>query len=446
LSKSAYRSFVMRHPTLLRLREEVLDPDMETILHLSPTRLKWLGIFTLIGHPLFWYVWTALLPQPYESITARLLIASLGIGLFYIQPLNGLQGTWTQRYFSFACWLQLPVFAAWMYWMNGGGGIWLATMATMIVIYYQLTDWRLASVGVVAGGLFATLLATIQLNGLPQVPLSHAVVVLFSLFSAVSLGASSANMRRERIRHSLVVIGIMAHELRTPVATMSLIGQAIRNEATNTDGADRSKTMVTLASRIESLSRTINQHIDLQMINARFMQLPRVNQLISATRLVHAAVAAYPYSSQRECDCMEVAVHENFWFFGSERQFTQVLNNLIKNALHSLKAAQSKLAPGDVRIEIGMKGDTGKITVTDQGMGINAHHLQRIFEPFFSTSTDTGHGLGLAYCQQVVQTAGGFIRVKSEPAFGAIFTIDLPVQKAPSPDTPPHALSSVSPT
>jgi two-component system, CAI-1 autoinducer sensor kinase/phosphatase CqsS len=84
--------------------------------------------------------------------------------------------------------------------------------------------------------------------------------------------------------------------------------------------------------------------------------------------------------------------------------------------------------------------------VTDQGMGINANHLPRIFEPFFSTSTDTGHGLGLAYCQQVVQTAGGFIRVKSEPAFGAIFTIDLPVQKAPSPDTPPHALSSVSPT
>jgi two-component system, CAI-1 autoinducer sensor kinase/phosphatase CqsS len=436
----------MRHPTLLRLREEVLDPDIETILHLSPKRLKWLGIFTLIGHPVFWYIWAVLLPQPYESIIDRAILASLGIVLLYIQPQNGPQGAWTQRYFSFACWLQLPVFSAWMYWMNGGSSIWLATMATMIVIYYKLTDWRLASVGVVTGGLFATLLAAVQLNGLPQVPLSHAVVVAFSLFSAVILGASSANMRRERIRHSLVVIGIMAHELRTPVATMSLIGQAIRNEATNNDGADRSETMVTLASRIESLSRTINQHIDLQMINARFMQLPRVNQLISATSLVHAAVSAYPYSSQRETDCIEVAVHENFWFLASERQFTQVLNNLIKNALHSLKAAQSKLVPGDVRIEIGMKGDTGKITVTDQGMGINAHHLQRIFEPFFSTSTDTGHGLGLAYCQQVVQTAGGFIRVKSEPAFGAIFTIDLPVQKAPSPDTPPHALSSVSPT
>jgi two-component system, CAI-1 autoinducer sensor kinase/phosphatase CqsS len=446
LIKSAYRSFVMRHPTLLRLREEILDPDIETILHLSPKRLKWLGIFTLIGHPVFWYIWAVLLPQPYESIIDRVTLASLGIVLFYIKPQSGMQGAWTQRYFSFACWLQLPVFSAWMYWMNSGSSIWLATMATMIVIYYKLTDWRLASVGVVTGGLFATLLAAIQLNGLPQVPLSHAVVVAFSLFSAVILGASSANMRRERIRHSLVVIGIMAHELRTPVATMSLIGQAIRNEANNTDVADRSKTMITLASRIESLSRTINQHIDLQMINARFMQLPRVNQLISATHLVHATVAAYPYSSQRETDCIEVAVHENFWFFGSERQFTQVLNNLIKNALHSLKAAQSKLAPGDVRIEIGMKGDTGKITVTDQGMGISARHLRSIFEPFFSTATETGHGLGLAYCQQVVQTAGGFIRVKSEPAFGAIFTIDLPVQKAPSPDTPSHALSSVSPT
>jgi two-component system, CAI-1 autoinducer sensor kinase/phosphatase CqsS len=446
LSKSAYRSFVMRHPTLLRLREEVLDPDMETILHPSPLRFKVVGFFTLIGQPCFYYLWTALIPQVYESALIRGLIALLGLGLFLIYPKNGLPGTWVQRYFSFTVWAQLPVFFTWMYWLNGGGDVWQASLATMILIYFKLTDWRLATIGLIVGTLLATLLAYLQLGGLPRLPAEHAVVFGFSFFAALALAVSSANLRRDRIRHSLVVIGIMAHELRTPVATMSLIGQALRNEASNNDEADRSKTMLTLASRIDSLSRTINQHIDLQMINARFMQLPRVNQLISATHLAHAAVAAYPYSSQRECDCMEVAVQENFWFFGSERQFTQVLNNLIKNALHSLKAAQSKLAPGDVRIEIGVKGDTGKITVTDQGMGINARHLPSIFEPFFSTANETGHGLGLAYCRQVVQTAGGFIRVKSEPAFGAIFTIDLPVQKAPSPDTPPHALSSVSPT
>jgi two-component system, CAI-1 autoinducer sensor kinase/phosphatase CqsS len=436
----------MRHPTLLRLREQLLDPDMETILHPSPLRFKVVGFFTLIGQPFFYYLWTIFIPQQYESALFRTFIAFLGLGLFVIYPRNGLPGTWVQRYFSFTAWAQLPLFFTWMYWLNGGGDVWQASLATMVLIYYQLTDWRLATVGLIAGTLLATLLAFLQLNGLPHLSASHAVVFGFSFFAALSLAISSANLRRDRIRHSLVVIGIMAHELRTPVATMSLIGQAIRNEANNTDGADRSKTMVTLASRLESLSRTINQHIDLQMINARFMQLPRVNQLISATKLVRATVAAYPYSSQREADCMDVIVHEDFWFFGSERQFTQVLNNLIKNALHSLKAAQSKLVHGDVRIEIGMKGDTGKITVTDQGMGINARHLASIFQPFFSTSTDTGHGLGLAYCQQVVQTAGGFIRVKSEPAFGAIFTIDLPVQTAPSPDTPPHALSSVSPT
>ena len=52
---------------------------------------------------------------------------------------------------------------------------------------------------------------------------------------------------------------------------------------------------------------------------------------------------------------------------------------------------------------------------------------KRIFQPFFSTDRGTGHGLGLPFCQRVVQGAHGSIRVKSAPHQGAVFTIDLPV-------------------
>ena len=57
--------------------------------------------------------------------------------------------------------------------------------------------------------------------------------------------------------------------------------------------------------------------------------------------------------------------------------------------------------------------------------------LQRVFEPFFSSDHGTGHGLGLAFCRRVVVAAKGSLRVKSEPAAGAVFTIALPVD---SPD------------
>jgi two-component system CAI-1 autoinducer sensor kinase/phosphatase CqsS len=56
-----------------------------------------------------------------------------------------------------------------------------------------------------------------------------------------------------------------------------------------------------------------------------------------------------------------------------------------------------------------------------------AEDLQaRIFQPFFSTNRNTGHGLGLAFCQRVVEGARGSIRVKSVPLRGATFILELP--------------------
>jgi two-component system, CAI-1 autoinducer sensor kinase/phosphatase CqsS len=422
----------MRHPMLLKVREEILDPEMETILHPSPLRLKWLGIFTLIGHPLFWYVWTVLFQQPYESVWVRLALALSGLGLFFQQTSNDVPGVIARRYYSLMAWFQVPVFCVWMYWMNHGNTVWLATLAIMIVVYYHLTDWRLATLGLISGCLVATLGAYWKL----ATPISfHAVEVIvltFAWFSAISLAMSSANLRRERIKHSLAVIGIMAHELRTPLATASMISQAIRTEANNPDDAVRTKRLEKLAVRLESLTHSINHHIDLQMINARLMQLPPSKQLISAGSLVISVVKSYPYGTPGEQNCIEVIV-----------QFTQVLNNLLKNAFYSLHAARSRHRPGDLRIEIGQKSGVGKITINDKGMGISTENQQRIFEPFFSTSHDTGHGLGLAYCKQVVQNAGGFIRVKSQAMFGATFTIDLPAQPTSTLPKPSHAISAL---
>ena len=56
--------------------------------------------------------------------------------------------------------------------------------------------------------------------------------------------------------------------------------------------------------------------------------------------------------------------------------------------------------------------------------------LPQIFKPFFSSNRSTGHGLGLAFCQQVVQSAGGSIQVKSGYAVGAVFTMTLPIATA----------------
>lgn len=446
--KYSFQSIMMQR-TLKQLKDWIVAPELEIILHPSRRRLQVTGIFSSFGHLLFWLLWTYVIPQPYEDWRVRLLVASTGVGLIFLRKDGVWHSSAMQKYFSFTCWLQFPFFFFWMYFMNGNSAMWMATVAVMIVMYYQFTDWRLASIGLILGIALAAMAAKSSKEPLLSIHAEHLVVFAFAWGCSLLFALSSANLRRERLRHSLNVIGIMAHELRTPLATMALIAQAIRNESTALD-ARHEERLEELATRMEALTRAINHHIDLQMANARYTHQPIATEYVSAHALVHKVLQEYPFGSKRERLCVELVHHADFGFYGSQQQFTQVLNNLLKNALHSLKSGQSRYDKGDIRIEIGMRDKVGRIQIKDRGVGINASQLRLIFEPFFSTANETGHGLGLAFCKQVVEAANGTIMVNAEPAMGATFTLQLPCQlpyQLASTEPPSHhEVSSLSPT
>jgi two-component system, CAI-1 autoinducer sensor kinase/phosphatase CqsS len=221
----------------------------------------------------------------------------------------------------------------------------------------------------------------------------------------------------------------MAHELRTPLSTAALIGDAIQLEAQRQPETARASAdqLEKLASRLHGLVRNMNHQIDTEIANAKLLELPHYSETVHAERLVRDVVRAYPFSTARQRDCVQIIIHHDFAFLSSRGQFSQVLDNLIKNALHSLMAADSRYALGALRIEVGVLRDRGRIVVSDNGMGIDAAVLRQIFKPFYSSKRGTGHGLGLAFCQRVVRSAGGSIAVKSDFAVGASFTIELPV-------------------
>ena len=341
--------------------------------------------------------------------------------------------TWS---FSAVCWLQLPLYFSWMYWMNGGNAVWFSSMACMIVIYYHLTDWRLATLGTLAGIGLSHLLATPP----PQSPARHghragpAGGAGFRLgMASIMLGASSANLRRTRLINTLSTMGVMAHELRTPLATVNLMGDVLRNLAQHDLPENKRKKIEELSTRLQNLVRSMNRQIDTQISNAQLLRLPRERSAIQAAELVHEVVAGYPYRSSRERDCVQVHVQHDFCFVGSRPLFAQVLSNLIKNALHSLASAGTAPQPGDLRIQVGLHHGKGRISVADQGVGIPHEKQSRIFEPFYSTQSGAGSGLGLTFCKNVVETVDGQISVHSEPAEGATFMVDLPLETTPSP-------------
>ena len=431
LSRTRLGARLAWRPSLQWLREEIALAPLEPILHPSTRRLWWLGLSFFSGNTLFAWIWSSWLPQTYESLPLRVIASLLGFGLMTRRINHDPGSALTQRVFTLIFWLELPVFFTWMYLCNSGSAVWLATMVAMALIYYLVTDWRLATVGMLTGGLVAWLL--FQQLGPVVPPLAqdqhavHAVVFAFAWMSALILNLSSANVRRTHLANTLTTMGIMAHELRTPLSTADLLADAIELEVQRQPGNPRSAQLAKLALRLHGLVRNMHHQIDTQIANARLLQLPRHSERVSAATLVRGVVLAYPFLTTRQRECVQLLVHRDFAFRASVSQFSQVLDNLIKNALQSLMAADSRFPAGALRIEVGMQHDRGRISVTDEGMGIDAASLPHIFKPFFSSNLGTGHGLGLAFCQQVVHSAGGSLTVKSGYGLGAAFTIELPL-------------------
>jgi two-component system CAI-1 autoinducer sensor kinase/phosphatase CqsS len=417
-----------------RLRQwiatEVVKPLVEPILHPSQWRIRALGVSTMVGHPLFYLVWTLWLHQPYENLFLRVLMAVGGLGLLVIPGITASPPSRAAAMtFSAIFWITLPWFFSWMYFCNSGNPVWLASLGAMFLIYYHLTDWRLATIGSISGLLVAWLMFRAFGPDAPAIGFEQAatsaIVLGFCWFMGITLGLSSSNLRREQLNYTLGTMGIMAHELRTPLATMQLIGEALRNEAPQ-QGDEAGGRVQELAQRLTNLVRNMNHQIDMQITNARLMRLADTAERLSAADLVRKAMADYPFRSSRERESLELRIHDDFHFLGSPELFSQVIANLTKNALRSLAAATSASQPGDLLIQVGAQGGRGRIVFTDNGVGMDAELQARIFQPFFSTDRGIGHGLGLAFCQRVVQGAQGTIRVKSAPHQGAVFTIELP--------------------
>ena len=107
----------------------------------------------------------------------------------------------------------------------------------------------------------------------------------------------------------------------------------------------------------------------------------------------------------------------------SKEQIKGVWTNLILNGID----AQKNQRRGEIIITTGADEDYVYVTIEDKGQGIEPEHLNRIFEPFYTTKVSgEGTGLGLTICQRVVKQHGGHILVDSEVGEGTKFTVHLP--------------------
>jgi two-component system CAI-1 autoinducer sensor kinase/phosphatase CqsS len=438
---------VSHHKGLLRLlgirsraiwREfihQLVIAPMEPVLHASGRRLIWLGSYVVAAHLGFWWVWSSILPQPYENAGLRLAFALMGILLIFMGFKTDSSSPGHKLIATLIFWLQLPCFTFFMYLANDRNSVWLATVVAILLIYHNITDWRIASIGTTVGLAISWLFFhwTLTSPPFPLLQSAHnepgvdAFVIGFAWAVGAMLGISVASRQKEQLTQTLATMGIMAHELRTPLSSIGLIANALDRLALTIEDPYVKARVTELSLRTQNLTVQMNHQIDTQIVNARLEHLPITLEPVSASDLVNGCLRHYPFKSKKESRCWSVDIAEDFVFSGPKSQMEQVLSNLIKNAITALRKANSDFESGAMTIRVYVDQKKGYITVKDKGTGIDPKLHRSIFEPFFSTNHNTGHGLGLAFCRKVVRAAGGNLFVLSQPGEGACFYIELPL-------------------
>ncbi len=204
----------------------------------------------------------------------------------------------------------------------------------------------------------------------------------------------------------------IAHDIRTPLTSISLNVQILRRKLQLSDD-DREHLDIAL-EELGRLDRSVAEILDFAKPVKLSAEQVDVGELIE-----DAAKGLTPVLSERGL-VLACEPQPDLMIQGDPQRLRQVVANLVGNAAD----ASSPGATVTLRAAPATDGQIA-IEVEDRGKGIDADALAHIFEPFFTTRPD-GTGLGLAIVQKVVRAHGGDVRVRSMPGGGSTFTVMLP--------------------
>jgi len=123
----------------------------------------------------------------------------------------------------------------------------------------------------------------------------------------------------------------------------------------------------------------------------------------------------------------DLTEHQTIW--ANKTKLIQVLVNLLQNSVEALKDRKIEAEQPMSTIEGKMEARKSILVVRDNGTGIDGKHLDKIFDPFYTTKdVGQGMGLGLSICYRIVQECDGKISVRTEPGKFCEFTLEFPAK------------------
>ena len=444
---------------IMAAKYQALDLLLSESYKIAKYNMMTLGVVGLIGHPLYWAIWTYVFPQRYDSFAIRLSAALLcAVFLFY--------KNFSKRFekylpiFWFLCVsYALPFLFTVHLIRNNFSDIWLMCevgMGFMIVIF--MPDFLLMLLNILLGVILAIAFCTI----IPYVPVmseTHHIILfegeqyapiflfvltaghLFNYGSILGAKFEEKVIAEQKFLALKSLAATIAHEMRNPFMAMHLAAKnskdAINEIITEVTFNSKSFSKDTL-SHISNNCKEISNNLDISLsaikrgsniidVTLNEISDQKVNSanfvILNIKDVVEKAVKEYGYSSNKERSRVinNIATENNFTFKGDENLMIYVLFNLIKNALYYSNTHPNLTITIDAESrhnsnhqETSSDKKYNYLYVRDNGCGVPLDVLPHLFEDFMTANKREGTGLGLAFCKRTMKAFGGDITCQSQ--------------------------------
>ena len=255
------------------------------------------------------------------------------------------------------------------------------------------------------------------------------IAIFFSLIIFTAFFLTVRTMLRQKKMSEIKndFINNMTHEFKTPIATISLAVDALRNHKVQQDVSK----MTYFSDIIKEENQRMNRQVE-TILKSALMDRQEVElnlKPLPAHQIIQDVADNFALRLQEKGGSLELKLGAtNDVIEADEVHFSNLINNLMDNAV---KYAKENVPP---RIVLTTSSNTKKfiIRIEDNGIGMTRETVRRIFEKFYRAHTGNihnvkGFGLGLSYVKDIVDAHDGTIKVDSVLGKGSCFTIEMPL-------------------
>lgn len=218
-------------------------------------------------------------------------------------------------------------------------------------------------------------------------------------------------------------ISNITHELKTPIATVGVAIEALRNFNAINDPQRTREYLDISQNELQRLSLLVDKVLKLSMFEKKEIELKY--ELLNLKDIVDEVISSMKLQIEKYNANVSVTTNGDTYLQGDKLHLLSVIFNLLDNAL--------KYGNGNITVKFDLKEKESEIvlSVADNGIGISPEFKDKVFEKFFRVPSGDrhntkGYGLGLSYVAHVIQKHKGKIEVESQPGLGTKFIISLP--------------------